>query len=133
MKPANPLRIAVLLFAAMNASCSKSDAKTVTIDEGEVERVNGCHVNLDQIRFYEDGSPLGDFRFVCDVDESALKEKSWWGNKTPPLMNSLNVGGCMRLKDIFYCVEHIEPGKCATLKATYEAIDSEGTLIKRIK
>jgi hypothetical protein len=100
---------------------------------GHVARESGCHVNLMLIRYFKDGSPMGDFRFVCDVPESALKEKNWWGDQTQPMMNSLAVNDCMRLKKTWYCVESIEPGKSATLKATFQTIDSDFTLMERIK
>jgi hypothetical protein len=124
----------ILALAGMlMVACGRKEPASVTIAEGKIGRVNGCHVNLDQIRYYEDGAPLGDFRFACNVPESALNEKAWWGNQTPPLMNSLGIGGCMRLEKTFYCVKTIEPGKSVTLEATYRVIDSDGTLIGRIQ
>lgn len=121
------------LSITLLASCSRSEPSTVTIEMRTVERINGCHVSLDLIRYFEDGSPMGDVRFVCDVSESALKEKKWWGDQPQPLMSSLAVNDCMRLKKTWYCVESIEPGKSATLKATFRTIDSDVTLIERIK
>ena len=123
----------LVLFTVLFASCGRSESSSFTVEMGEVVRENDCHVNLMLIRYFEDGSPMGDFRFVCDVRESALKEKNWWGEQTPPLMNSLAVGDCMRLKKTWYCVEKIEPGKSATLKPTFRTVDSDVTLIDRIK
>lgn len=118
---------------AIVPSCGRSEASTITIEMGKVERINGCHVSLDLIRYYKDDSPMGDFRFACDVPESALNEKNWWGNQSAPLMFSTLVGDCMRLKKIWYCVENIEAGKSATLKATFQTVDSDVTVIDRIR
>ena len=123
----------VLAGGMTSFGCDRTDSTLVTIAEGKVERVNECHVNLDQIRYYQDGSPLGDFRFACDVPESIQREKAWWGNQAPPLLNSLGVGDCMRLKKTFYCVESIVQVKGVTLKATFQAIDSDVTLLDRMK
>ena len=124
----------ILVLAGMvMVACGRKEPASVTIAEGKVARVNGCHIHVDQIRYYEDGAPLGDFRFACNVSESALIEKAWWGNQTPPLMNSLGIGGCMRLEKTFYCVKTIEAGKSVTLEATYRVIDSDGTLIGPIR
>jgi hypothetical protein len=122
-----------VLFAAMQASCGRADPATVVIEMRKVARVDDCHVSLDLIRYYKDGSPLGDFRFVCGVPESALRDEKWWGEQSPPLMNSMLVGDCMRLKKTWYCVEKIQPGEWATIKPTFRTIDSDVTLIERMK
>jgi len=115
------------------ASCGRLESSTVTIEMRTVARINDCHVSLDLIRYYKDGSPMGDFRFVCGAAESALKEKNWWGDQPQPLMFSMLVGDCMRLRKTWYCAEEIKPGKSVTLKATFQTVDSDVTVIDRIR
>lgn len=122
----------VLLVSGLFISCKNSET-SFTVEMGKVVRVDGCHVKLELVRYYKDDSPLGDFNFACNVAESALKEKNWWGDQPQPLMFSMLVGDCLRLEKTWYCVEAIEPGKSATLKATFKTIDSDKTVISRIR
>ena len=122
----------VLLVSGLVASC-RDNATSFTVEMGKVVRVEGCHVKLELVRTYKDDSPLGDFNFACKVSESALNEKNWWGDQPQPLMFSLLVGDCLRLEKTWYCVEAIEPGKSATLKATFKTVDSDTTVIDRIR
>jgi hypothetical protein len=122
------------LLMGLLVSCGYSEPATINIEMGKVERINDCHVKLDYIIVSpKDPRPIGAFRFVCDVPESALKEKNWWGNQTPPLMFNLDVGDCMRLKKKWYCIEKIDAGESITLKATFETADSDITHINRLK
>lgn len=120
-------------LSCLVGACSRTENAPITIKMGTVERVNDCHVRLELVRYYKDDSPMGDFLFVCDVPESALKEKKWWGDQTPPLMFSLLEGDCMRLKKTWYCVEAFDPGKSVTIKATFKTVDSDITHINRIR
>lgn len=129
------IKIVVMPAVVLSMSaCDRAESSSVAIREGQVARINGCHLKLDQIRVHsKDVRPIGDFFFVCGAAESALKEKNWWGDQTEPLMFGMYVGDCVRLDKIFYCVETMEPGKSATLAATYESQHSDGTLIRRVK
>lgn len=127
--------VAILLFTLLNVSCSKSDAMSVTIQAGTVERVNGCHIKLDHIIVNSKASgPAGDFYFVCNVGESALKSNEWWGDQPQPLQFSMQLDDCVRLDKKFYCVEKIDTSDGSiTLTATYEQRHWDGALLQRIK
>lgn len=126
--------LGLLLAVGVTSACgSPSKGSSVVVEMGKVERINGCHVSMDLVRYYKDDSPMGDFRFVCDVPESALKEKKWWGDQSPPLMFSMLVGDCLRLDKIWYCVEAFESQKFVTLAPTYEMADRDITHINRIR
>lgn len=128
-------RLFVLLLAVgVTCACgSPSKASRVTIEKGKVARINGCHVSMDLVRYYKDDSPMGDFRFVCNVQESALNTKDWWGDQSPPLMFSMLAGDCIRLEKLWYCVEGFESQKFVRLVPTYEQADRDITHINRIR
>lgn len=116
------------------SACHRSEPSSVAIEQGVVERVNGCHISMDSVNFNPKyPNPFAYFRFVCDVSESALKEKNWWGNQPQPLMNTLKLGGCVRLQKTFYCAKHMDPGKSVTLEATFNVVLSDATLIEPFK
>jgi hypothetical protein len=71
--------------------------------------------------------------YVCDVPEAALKEENWWGEKVRPPASSVYVGDCMRLDKTFYCMDKIEPGVSASLKATYQQVHRNGDFLERIR
>jgi hypothetical protein len=125
----------LVLFAMAVLACDRSGASSVVIEAGEVKHVNGCNVTVDVILVNPKApEPAAAFRFVCDVPESVAKEKQWWGDKSQPLMNTMEVGDCMRFKKLLYCVEKIDTSDATvTLKATYNTIDSDVTLFERIK
>lgn len=121
----------ILLFIP---ACQRSEPSSVTIEHKAVGRVNGCNVSVDSVNFnpkYPD--PFLSLRYVCDVPESALKEKEWWGNKPQPLMFSLGLGDCLRLNKVFYCAKDMKPGKSVTFEATFKESGVDGDVIERIK
>lgn len=115
------------------SACHRSESTFITIEQGAVERVNGCHVSVDSVNSNPKyANPFAYFRVACDVPESALKEKNWWGNRPEPLMNTLKLDGCVRLQDTFYCAKHMEPGKSLTLEAKFKVVLSDGSLIEPV-
>jgi hypothetical protein len=115
-------------------ACQRSEPSSVTIEQGAVARVNGCHVSIDGVNFNPKyPNPFVYLRYVCDVPESALKEKSWWGHQPEPLMFSLNLRGCVRLDKVFYCAQKMEPGKSVTIEAAFRVRDSDVTVIEPIE
>lgn len=124
------LGISILaLFATTSAACGRTETAPITITAGKIERINGCHVKLDEIR-----GTIGDFHCACNVAESALKDEKWWGDQPQPLLFGMYVGDCLRLGKIFYCVEQMDAGKKSlTLKPTYEQLHWDGALLQRIK
>lgn len=109
------------MFVALAlASCGRGEPTEITLELKRPTRVNGCNVFLHHAL---GGEPLvADITYVCDVPESFIHEKNWWGNGTQPPADSLLLGDCARLGNRFYCLEAIEPGESATLKATYEIL-----------
>lgn len=121
----------VLLFVV---SCQDAERSTVTIEQGAVARVNGCHVSIDGVNFNPKyPEPFVYFRYVCDVPESVLKEKNWWGDKPQPLGYSLGPRGCVRLDKIFYCAKKMEPGKYVTFEPSFQVGDRDVTIIEPIE
>lgn len=101
---------------------------------GEVKRVENCHIKLDYIIGNPKvPAPMAYFHYVCNVDESALNTKEWWGTQTQPLLFPMFAADCVRLEKKFYCVEEIDTSDATvTLKATYEQQHWDGALLKRI-
>ncbi len=116
------------------SACQSAESKVVTLEQGVIARVNGCHVSVDGVNYNPKyPNPFVYFRHACDVPESALKEKNWWGNQPEPLMNTLKLGACVRLDDTYYCAKKMEPGKSVTLEATYKAAIRDGSIIERVE
>ncbi|MDC3961792.1 hypothetical protein [Polyangium jinanense] len=115
------MRFSFFMIAALVlASCGRAEPSEVTLELKQPTRVNGCNVFLHHAL---GGEPLGaDITYVCDVPESFINEKNWWGDGMQPPATGLLLGDCLRLGNRFYCMEKIEPGKAATLKATYEIL-----------
>jgi hypothetical protein len=125
------MRIPSLIVALAIAACGRAESPEVTLEVGKVERVNGCHVFLHYALARE--PPAADVTYVCDVPESALNEKNWWGEKPQPPAAKMYVGDCMGLDKTFYCMEKIEPGKSVSLKATYKQLRRTGDFLERIR
>ncbi len=125
------LLVLVLLFLPV---CQQSESSFVTIEQGAVARVNGCHVSIDGVNFNPKyPNPFLYFRYVCDVPESALKEKNWWGNKPEPLGMSLSHRGCVRFDKVFYCAKKMEPGKYVTFERSFQVEDRDVAIIEPIQ
>ena len=120
-----------IIIAATLASCGRAEPSGVTLEIDKATRVNGCHISLDNALLQD--PPVAHLTYACDVPESALKEKNWWGTGSKPPWTAMNVGDCLRLNKKIYCMERIEPGKSATLKATYEEKHWNGDLLERIR
>jgi hypothetical protein len=125
------MRTPLIIVAAALVACGRGESSELTLEVGKVERVNGCHLFLHHALAQD--PPVADVTYVCDVPESALNEKNWWGEKTQPPASSIYVGDCIRLDETFYCMEKIEPGKSASLKATYKQMHRTGDFLKQIR
>jgi hypothetical protein len=133
MKRVNTLILTKFFFLVILlstfAACGRSESsklETVTIEQGAVTRLNGCHVSMDAVNSNPKyPKPFAYLRFVCDVPESALNEKNWWGQQPQPLMLTLELGECLRLDKIFYCAKLMEPGKSATLEPRFRMKDAD--------
>ena len=109
----------LMLFALIAAACGRTEStEKLTLEMRKVERINECHVILDDAGGNVDIS-VG-LRFACGVPSSALTENNWWGDQAEPSGFTIQVGDCVSLNRIFYCLEEIEPGKSASFKATYK-------------
>lgn len=116
------------------SGCEGAKPSGVIVEEGKIVRIDDCHLKLDQIRVHpRDKGPIGDFLMACNVPESALKEKNWWGSQPEPLLFGMYAGDCIRVSKTFYCVRTVEPGASVTLEATYESKHTDGALLQRIK
>ncbi|MDC0742565.1 hypothetical protein [Polyangium mundeleinium] len=102
------------------ASCARGEPSEVTLELKKPTRVNGCHIYLHHVLLRD--PPIADVTFACDVPESALKEKNWWGQGVQRPATELGMGDCLRLGNRFYCTEIMQPGESVTLKATYEIL-----------
>ncbi|MDI1435418.1 hypothetical protein [Polyangium sorediatum] len=113
------MRTALLMIVSVAlASCARGEPSEVTLEVGKATRVHGCNV------FVHDATP-GDppasfMTSACDVPESFVNEKNWWGEGIQRPATTMLMGDCMRLGDRFYCLVEMEPGESVTLKATYE-------------
>jgi len=127
--------LTLLAMAMTTVSCGKSEPSSFTMKTGEVKRVKGCHLNLDRMYVHPKApAPWADFYFVCNVAESALDTKEWWGTQPQPLQFPMSEGDCVRLEKTFYCVEKLDTSDgTVTLKATYEQSHADGALLQRIQ
>src|SRR5687767_276613 len=120
----------VKLHALIATACGRAEPTGLTLHNGNVERVNECHVPVD-LAGGTHGRIAG-VRYASCVPRSALTEVNWWGDQRQPLSFSMNIGDCLLLNSTFYCLEEVEHGKSATFKATYKQI-RPGDLIERIE
>ncbi|HMY16839.1 MAG TPA: hypothetical protein PKA58_11015 [Polyangium sp.] len=126
--------LAVMSLLIIIPGCDQAKPSAITMEQGKIARIDDCHVKLDQIRVHpRDKGPIGDFLMACNVPESALKEKNWWGSQPEPLLFGMYVGDCIRVSKTFYCVRTIEPGASVTMEATYESKHADGALLQRIE
>lgn len=113
------MRLAPLLLLALTLlSCGRSEPDRFTLYQDQVKRIEGCHV----VMYAAPGrgkAPFAVMRSACGVEESALKEAQWWGNRPEPLSYCTNLGDCLLFGETFYCAEEIKLGE-ATFKATYK-------------
>lgn len=118
-------------------SCSEKDSSLVTIRVREPKRVDTCHVFVDTV--YDDTQPTDTKRrtafihTVCDVPESAIKEPQWWGAGSLPPGFSLDVGDCMPLGGVYYCLEGVVHMQSATFKPTYFKPEHPKGKLRRIR
>lgn len=120
----------LLLFAVLTASCSRAEPPGFTLQEGKVERIDGCHLLMTNAGGTR--SLHAELRYACGVPSSALAEERWWGDRTPPVPFGLGIGDCLRLETLVYCVEDVQFGQSASFKATYKKTH-DGDLIERIE
>ena len=132
MQEANMRLLPLMLIALLAAACGRAETTTkFTLEPRKVERVNECHIILDAAGG-NDGTFVG-LRFACDVPSSALAEKNWWGDQAEPLGFTIEVGDCVNLNRIFYCLEKIDPGESASFKATYKQLRHDTELLEEIQ
>ncbi|MDI1481197.1 hypothetical protein [Polyangium sp. y55x31] len=113
------MRASFLILAALTfPACSRGEPTEVTLDVGKATRVNGCNVFVHDAKPGE--RPASFMTPACDVPESLVNEKNWWGEGLPRPATTMIMGDCMRLGDRFYCMVGLEADKSVTLKATYE-------------
>lgn len=124
-------RILLLITVVAATACGRSESNRITLESGKVTRVEGCHVRMNHTTIRGDDRFLA-LNYACDVPESALSEKAWWGDKPEPLGFTMDVGDCLLLDKTFYCVEDIEPDK-ASLKATYKWATRHDDRLQRIR
>lgn len=110
--------IGAFLVAAALIACGRAGSSAVTLQKGKAEHVHGCNVLLDDAR-------VGDVQrafmhFACGAPESAIREKQWWGDGLEPPGFTIDVGDCMPLEDVYYCLEGVVHEESATFKATYK-------------
>ena len=128
----NKTLLFTFLLSVIFAGCARSGAKSITLLRGQAQRIDDCNLMLDFAPVSPSGVPFADMRFVCGAPESALKEKEWWGNQAEPLAFNMTLGDCLPLQTTYYCIEAIEPGSSATLKATYQKPRRPEYMLKRL-
>jgi hypothetical protein len=111
-------RASFSLFVLTFLGCGRSEPERFTLYQDQVKRVEGCHLVM-SAGPGKGKVPFAAMEFVCNVPESALKEKQWWGDQPQPLGFTAAIGDCLLLGQTFYCVEDVKLGE-ATFKATYK-------------
>ncbi|MDC0742566.1 hypothetical protein [Polyangium mundeleinium] len=126
------MRLSILIIiAGMLSACTHGEPSKVTLNLEKPTRVNDCNVFLDEALLQD---PLVAYlTYACDVPESALNEKNWWGEGSKRPWTGMYVGDCLRLGNRFYCMETIKPGESVTLKATYEITHRRGDHLRPIR
>jgi hypothetical protein len=120
------------------AACSRPiDPEAITIRVREPQRVKECNVFINTV--YDDHLPTGRARrtvymtTACGVPESALKGQWWWGDGAQPPGFSLDVGDCMPLDGIYYCLEDVVEMESATFRPTYLKPEHPKGKLRRIQ
>jgi hypothetical protein len=129
------MRALLLLGALMVLSCEKPDPQLVHLRMREPQRMNGCHVFLDSVRDdHEHGKPIrrAFLQTACGVPESALAGQ-WWGDGLQPPGFSLDLGDCMPLDDIYYCLEDLVHYESARFRPTYRKPEHPKGKLRRIR
>jgi hypothetical protein len=131
------MRTFLMLAIVMLVSCGQADPQLVVIRKREPQRVKECNVFIDTV--YDDHLPTGQKRraaymtTACGVPESALKGQWWWGDGAQPPGFSLEVGDCMPLDGIYYCLEDVVHMESATFRPTYLKSDHPKAALRRIR
>jgi hypothetical protein len=114
--------ILLVVLGVSFALCNEHDPTLITSRRNEPQRVRTCHVLIDAV--YDDKQPTDTKRrtaFIksaCDLPESALQGQ-WWGEGLQPPGFSLDVGDCMPLDAVYYCLEDVVHMESATFRPTY--------------
>lgn len=130
------MRMFILLVVFSIFGCNRTDPQLVTIRRREPQRLKSCHIFIDTV--YDDQLPTGKNRrtaFIqtaCDVPESALKGQ-WWGDGLPPPGFSLDVGDCMPVESVYYCLEDVVHMESATFRPTYLKPEHPKGSLRRIR
>jgi hypothetical protein len=125
--------LSLLLFALLAAACDRperpSQARLLKLDRGKVEQTMGCNVVLDDA--FDNHIAL---RHACRVPISEMSDGRWWGERPEPEVFTMRVGDCVLLEMFYYCLEDIEPGKSASLRAAYQTSESDSNdILKRLR
>lgn len=111
------------LFGIGFTSCNRHDPSVITVRRREPQRVGTCHVYIETI--YDDNQPSDTkhraafMQTACDVPESALRGPQWWGEGLQPPGFSLDVGDCMPLDGVYYCLEDVVHMESAAFRPVY--------------
>lgn len=116
--------LSLLLFVLLAAACGRAErpdrASRLKLDRGKVERMMGCNVVLHDA--FDNHIAL---RHACRVPSAELSDGRWWGNRPEPEGFTMRVGDCVLLEMFYYCLEDIEPGTSASLRATFHTSESD--------
>jgi len=127
----------VLVLGTGLTSCNGKDPSLISIRIREPQRVGTCHVFMDAV--YDDKQPTDTKRRIafihtaCDVPESALQGQQWWGDGSQPPGFSLDVGDCMPLGGVYYCLEEVVHMQSATFRPTYFKPEHPKGKLRRIR
>ena len=123
----------LILVALVATACDRPEQpdaiELFKVKPGQVERISGCHVTLD-----DDFGPNARYatvRFACGVPESARTQEHWWGEGPKPQVYALDEGDCILLDKDFFCIEQISRGKTVSFRKTFMTEDDK-TIMKRL-
>lgn len=125
----------VFLLAFTLVGCKEKDSSVIVVRQREATAIKNCRVYIDVI--YDDHHPTGRERrtaflhTACDVSASSSNE-NWWGNGAEPPGFSLDVGDCMPLEDVYYCLEDVVAMESATFRPTYMKPEHPKGSLRRI-
>lgn len=118
----HPILFISMLFALpLSVSCTdrKPTGAVFTVVQGGVTHVNGCNVAVHRIE------AQGELRrvrvqYACGVSPVVEKDAKWWGEQPQPLMFTVDLGDCMLMQEIYYCMDELHDGQSVTFRATYK-------------
>ena len=114
-------RIELAIAGLVLCGCASSEDE-LRLDEGSEASFRGCRIALDDTL----GSERVVLRSSCEVPQgSSLSDKEWWPTASHlPLGYTLDVGGCVRLANAFYCLEEVDDNS-ARLRKRFDVVTPE--------